>query len=63
MVARESTQVIGMELPLQTAVAFKQEAAGRNVRLNELFEEMGSFTGRQSGKIRQRKTSDGSQQG
>ena len=40
MVARESTQVIGIRLPKQTAVAFKKEAAGRNVRLNELFEEM-----------------------
>ena len=40
MVAHESTQVIGIRLPRQTAVAFKTEAAGRNVRLNELFQEM-----------------------
>ena len=40
MVARESTQVIGIRLPNQKAADFKKEAAGRNVRLNELFGEM-----------------------
>ena len=40
MVAGGSTRVTGIRLPKQTAVAFKKEAAGRNVRLNELFEEM-----------------------
>ena len=40
MMARESKQVIGIRLPKQMAVAFKKEAVGRNVRLNELFQEM-----------------------
>ena len=40
MVAGGSTQVVGIRLRKQTAVAFKKEAAGRNVRLNELFQEM-----------------------
>ena len=40
MVSQQSKQVIGIRLSKQTAVAFKKEAAGRNVRLNELFEEM-----------------------
>ena len=40
MMARESKQVIGIRLPRQTAVAFKKEAAGRNIRMNELFREM-----------------------
>jgi len=39
-VARESTQIVGIRLPVQVAAAFKKEAAGQNVRLNELFQEM-----------------------
>ena len=38
--ARELTQVIGIRLPEKMAVAFKKEAAERNVRLNELFRKM-----------------------
>ena len=63
MVAHESTQVIGIRLPRQTAVAFKKEAAGRNVRLNELFQEMWELYRRHARKTRQRKTRNGSQQG
>ncbi len=40
MVARESTQVIQIRLPKQTADAFKKGAAGRNVCLNEFFQEI-----------------------
>ena len=40
MIGRGSTQIIGIRLPEEIAVAFKKVAAGRNVRLNELFREM-----------------------
>ena len=40
MAARESTTVVGIRLPEKVAVAFKMAAAQRNVRLNELFQEM-----------------------
>lgn len=40
MAARESTTVVGIRLPEKVAVAFKTAAAQRNMRLNELFQEM-----------------------
>ncbi len=36
----QQTQVVGIRLPRQTAIAFKTEAAVRDVRLNDLFREM-----------------------
>jgi len=36
----QQTQVVGIRLPRQTAIAFKMEAAVRDVRLNDLFREM-----------------------
>ena len=60
MIARGSTQIIGIRLPEEIAVAFKKEAAGRNVRLNELFQEMWKLYQQATRKYR---VSDGSQPG
>ena len=40
MASQESTRVIGIRHPEEIATAFKTEAAARNIRLNELFQEM-----------------------
>ena len=51
----QSTQVIGIRLPRQTAIGFKKEAAIRNVRLNELFVDMWDLY-RQANQDMQKKT-------
>ena len=57
--ARELTQVIGIRLPEKMAVAFKKEAAERNVRLNELFRKMWELYQQVKREERTRKASDG----
>ncbi len=52
MEGQQQTQVFGIRLPRQTAIAFKTEAAVRDVRLNDLFREMWELyrrTGRGAG--------------
>ena len=60
MAARETTQVIGIRLPEESAAAFKMEAAGCNVRLNELCREMWELYRKAT---REDRTSDGDQPG
>ncbi len=60
MIARGSTQIVGIRLPEEIAVAFKKEAAGRNVRLNKLFQEMWKLYQQA---MRKDRVNDGSQPG
>jgi hypothetical protein len=37
---QRGSQIIGVRFPKEIAVAIKQEAARRNIRLNRLFQEL-----------------------
>ena len=60
---QQTTQVVGIRLPRQTAIAFKTEAAVRDVRLNDLFREMWELYRQADRDAGEKRMRDGSQQG